>query len=297
VSAPTLALPAPDVVLAAGLYDGMPEPAYLGDPVPGGSLSSSGAVALLPPSCPALYRHRQDNPEPSTDAQRFGSGAHRELLGEGPELFVFEKKLDGRTKAGKAQTKDIAAAVAEGLIPMSAAEHARTQAMVKALREVPAAAALFDPAAGRPEQSGFWLDPETGQWCRVRYDFLPHTAPSGHLIFPDYKTAKAVDDDSIDKAIARWHYHQKVDFYERGALALGLADHVTGVLVFQMSDPPHLVRLVQPDEEARAIGHRRNRRALDLFHDCQTSGKWPGFGDDVYPSRLPVWALYAEPED
>jgi len=296
VSAPTLALPAPDVVTAAGLYDGMPEPAYLADPVPSGSLSSSGAVALLEPSCPALYRYQRDNPSPSTDAQRFGSGAHRELLGEGPDLFLYDR-LDGRTKAGKALAKDIAAAVAEGLIPMTRDEHARTQAMVKALREVPEVAALFDPANGRPEQSGFWRDPETGQWCRCRFDFLPHAAPSGRLIFPDYKTAKAVDDDSIDKAVAKWHYHQKVDLYERGARALGLGDHVTGVLVFQMSDPPHLVRLVQPDEEARAVGHRRNRRALDLFHACQTSGKWPGFGTDVYPSRMPVWALYAEPED
>lgn len=277
-----------------GIYE-MSEPVYLADPVPGGSLSSSGAVKLLPPSCPAIYRWERDHPEPSSEAQTFGSATHKVLLGEGPELFVYEP-IDGRTTAGKALAKDIQQAIAAGLIPVRTADHKKATAMADALRRVPAATALFDPATGAAEQSAFWSDPETGVWCRSRYDFLPHTR-GGRLIFPDYKTAAAVDDDAINKAVAKWRYHQKLDFYERGAVTLGLADIVSGVLVVQMKTPPHLVRIVQPDEEARGIARRRNRRAIDLYAECHATGRWPGFGDDVYSAALPAWELYQEQED
>ena len=47
------------VVDEPGVYDGLDEAAYHADPVPGGSLSASGAKLLLPPSCPALYADRE----------------------------------------------------------------------------------------------------------------------------------------------------------------------------------------------------------------------------------------------
>ncbi|MGW9447058.1 hypothetical protein, partial [Bacillus mobilis] len=44
-----------------GVYDGIPEAVYHRDPVPGGSLSSSGARKLLAPSCPALFKYDQEH--------------------------------------------------------------------------------------------------------------------------------------------------------------------------------------------------------------------------------------------
>src|SRR5260370_38714386 len=78
------------------VYD-MDEATFQGDPVPGGSLSSSGARALLPPSCPARFRYDRDHPV-YKDVFDFGSAAHKLALGAGPELALLAYE-DWRTKA------------------------------------------------------------------------------------------------------------------------------------------------------------------------------------------------------
>ena len=61
----------PLTITAPGVYD-IPAEDYHRDPVPGGSLSSTGARKLLPPSCPAKFRYEQDNPPTPTAALDFG---------------------------------------------------------------------------------------------------------------------------------------------------------------------------------------------------------------------------------
>ena len=77
----------------------MDEATYHGDPVPGGSLSSTGARKLLPPSCPALFRWQQDHPV-HKDVFDFGSAAHRLVLGAGPEIALLDYD-NMRTKAAQ----------------------------------------------------------------------------------------------------------------------------------------------------------------------------------------------------
>ncbi len=69
---------------APGVYD-IPEGAYFADP----ALSCSGAKLLLPPSCPALFRYRQDHPE-HKDVFDFGSAAHKMVLGAGPPIALVD---------------------------------------------------------------------------------------------------------------------------------------------------------------------------------------------------------------
>src|SRR4051812_22650648 len=80
-----------------GLVHGMTDDTYHGDPIPGGSLSSS-FVRQLTYHVPAkaLARHLNRCP---TKAMNLGKAAHTHALGAGPELIVWAH--DGRTKAGK----------------------------------------------------------------------------------------------------------------------------------------------------------------------------------------------------
>src|SRR5690606_30614366 len=67
-----------------GVYDNVPSEVYHSDPVPGGSLSSTGARKLAT-ECPAAFKHWLDNPEPSKKEFDFGTAAHKVVLGDGPE--------------------------------------------------------------------------------------------------------------------------------------------------------------------------------------------------------------------
>lgn len=171
------------VVTEPGIYD-IDVDDYHRDPVPGGSLSSSGARKLLPPSCPAKFRYEQDNPGPS-QARHFdlGHAAHKLVLGVGAPLVVIDA-ANYKTKAAQEQQK---AAHLAGHVPLLTHEHDQVQAMAAAIREHPIAGPLFNPEHGTPEVSLFWRDSPTGIMRRARFDWLPHQYEGRRLIIPDYK--------------------------------------------------------------------------------------------------------------
>lgn len=274
-------------VTRPGVYD-MPLDTYLADPVPGGSLSCSGARLLLPPNCPAIYRWNGDHPQPPKRAFDFGHAAHREVLGNGPDLVVVDAD-DWRTKAAR-EARD--QAYADGAVPLLAHEYIQVQDMAAALRGHRVAATLFHPAHGTPEQSMFWRDPRTEVWLRARLDWQPDSvATSGRLILVDYKTTAAADLDSIQRAVYDRGYYQQAAWYLDGAEQLGMSPKGSAFLfVFQQKTPPYPVTVVELDPVALRLGRERNQRAVHLYAECVSTDNWPGFHDDIATVTLPPWA-------
>lgn len=272
-----------------GVYDAMPEHVYHGDPVPGGSLSSSGARKLLPPSCPARFRHERDHPPASTPSMERGTAAHRLVLGTGAEIVQIAaadwRKKDAQDERDKAR--------ADGKVPLLAAEYRKVQDMAAALRAHPWGSALFDPGRGRPEQSLFWQDAVAGIWRRARLDWLPDADGRSRLVLVDYKTSASADPDSIAKSVYTFGYYMQADWYLDGVRALGISDDPAFVFVFQETAAPYLVNVIQLDWPALRSGHERNRIAIERYRDCMSSGIWPGYNPDIrdIPTiSLPPWA-------
>lgn len=270
-------------ISAPGVYT-IPAQAYHRDPVEGGSLSSTGARLLTPPSTPAHYRHATDNPAPYKKTFSLGHAAHELVLGAGPGIVQVEAG-DWRTKAAQSKRDE---AVAAGLTPLLTHEHEQVQAMADAIRRHPRAGRLFDPARGRPEQTLVWRDAPTGVWCRALIDWLPQLAASGRLVLADYKTCESAGEDAIEKAVYRYGYHMQDAWYRGGAEQLGLAEHVVFAFVFQEKAPPYLVHLIELDAAALRIGRALNRAALNRYAECAKTRRWPGYEDISYIS-LPGW--------
>lgn len=282
------------VVTAPGLYDDIPDDVYHRDPVPGRSLSASGARKLLSPSCPAIFRHEQLHGRPPKKVFEFGSAAHQMVLGAGMPIKVV-KAADWRTKKAQAEAKEIREA---GGIPLLPHEYDQVLAMAAKLREHPLASAMFNPDRGKPEQSLFWRDQRTGVNRRARLDWLPDPGRR-RLVVPDYKTTADASPDSIRKSVHQWGYHQQAPWYLDGVRALGLGDESAAfVFVFQAKEPPYLVTVVQLDDKAMHIGDQRNQRAIDAYLECSTADRWPGYCDDtdIETISLPPWveAKYLE---
>lgn len=273
-------------ITAPGVYD-IPADIYHADPVPGESLSSTGARKLTPPSCPARFRWDTDNPPEPKPEFDIGSAAHKLVLGAGADLVVVDA-VNWQTKKAKEQREEARAA---GRIPVLAAEHRQVQAMAAQVRRHRTAGALFNPLGrGRPEQALFWQDPQTGVWRRAMLDWLPDPS-GGRLLLADYKTTRAADIESIRKAIANYGYHQQAAWYLDGVHALGLAEDAAFLFVFQEKTPPYLIQVVELDTAALRIGRERNRQALEIYRDCREAGVWPGYPDDDIPIiSLPAWA-------
>lgn len=265
----------PEPISVPGVYD-IPADQYHAHP----ALSSSGARRLLPPGCPALFRHEQDNPTPHKREFDFGHAAHKLILGAGPDL-VSVKAPDWRTKAAKEQRD---AAYETGAVPLLAEEYERVMAMADALNEHPLAGPLFDPGRGVAEQALFWNDQPTGVPLRALVDWR-----TGRLVV-DYKSTTCASPDAIVKTVHNYGYFQQGAFYLDGVRALGLAEDPAFVLVFQEKAAPYLVTVVQLDDTALRIGAELNRRAIEVFRDCTESGIWPGYATDITLIGLPAWA-------
>ncbi|MFD5678399.1 PD-(D/E)XK nuclease-like domain-containing protein [Streptomyces sp. NPDC127040] len=275
-------------VTEPGIYD-MTAEEYHQDPVPGGSLSSTGARKLLSPGCPALYRWERDHPQGAKKTFDYGHAAHKLVLGEGPDLVVVDA---ARWDTG-AIKEEVAAIRAAGGIPLKAHELDQIKAMAAVIRQHPIAGPLFTPGSGLAEESIFWRDPATGVWLRCRPDWR---RPG---ICVDYKTTTDASPAAVAKSVDTYGYHQQDPFYTKGLTATGLGDH-RFLFAFQDKNPPYLVTVIELDDEARAIGAAKNRRAVDIYAECQATGRWPDWHGDLteipYLS-LPPWAAKRDAEE
>lgn len=279
----------PETITAPGVYDGIPNDVYHADPVPEGSLSSSGAKKLLPPNCPARFAYEREHGRPPKAAFDFGSAAHKAVLGAGDDLVIVHAD-DWRTRSAK-DARD--QAYGDGKIPLLSRDFDVVEEMADRIREHPVAAALFNPAHGDAEQSLFWVDERSGIWRRARLDWLPHpTGEEGRrLIVADYKTCRSAAPETIAKDVHNYGYHQQAAWYLDGIDALGLADDAVFVFVFQEKDPPYLVTVAELDITAIRIGRHLNRMAIAIYRDCTEAGHWPGYADGrVELLSLPAWA-------
>jgi hypothetical protein len=282
-------LPPATIVTGPGVYD-LPAEQYHADPVPGGSLSSTGVRALLPPSCPARFQYDREHGTPTRKVWELGSAAHKLVLGA----------EEWRSNAVKAE---VAAVRAAGGIPLKPAEYDQVHAMAEALRAHPFAGQLFAPGSGRAEQTLVWAehamisaatdgDPlAKGAYvrCRALLDWLPNPG-GGRLILPDYKSCVSAAPAKAERAMADHGYHIQLRFYRRAVIALGLGGEDTrGVLVMQEKTPPFLVTVIEPDETANRMADIRIREALDIYAECTATGRWPGYADDVVLAELPPW--------
>lgn len=275
------------IITEPGIYPDVSESEYHADPVAGGSLSSTGARRILPPGCPAKFRHGQQHPTPPSTAMNFGSAAHTRVLGAGPQLAKVPAK-DWRTKNAKMMRQ---VALAFDRIPVLPAEFSTVEAMADAIKAHPLASTLLDPDRGVPERTIVWQDETTGVWCRARLDWIPF----GTRFFTDYKTAISAEQESFGRSVYTYGYHQQAAWYLDGVQALGLADTDAAFLfIVQEKDPPYLVTVNELDATALEVGRARNRWARTVYAECVKAEKWPGYSDDVSQISLPQWALKRE---
>jgi len=258
-----------------GLVFDMDDETYHGDPIEGGSLSSSLARRLTEHvPAKAFARHYDRQP---TKAMNLGKAAHLYALGAGPEMIVWQH--DGRTKAGKEERAERAADVAaERIIAVTETERAQVLGMAAALRADPEVAAILD--AGTPEVSVFWQ--EQGAWCRGRFDLLGDVGD-------DYKTCDDASARGFEQSMSKYGYHQQADFYLRGLRAIG---HPAGNepmrFICQEKQAPYLVQVHTCDDLAMEIAAALNDRAIGIFAACQASGELAGYPTlQAEPTALP----------
>lgn len=274
------------------IVDGLPADEYHADRT---SISSSGLRALLPPGCPAQFKHDRDHPPAPKREFDLGHAAHKLVLGEGEEIVVTEWE-DWRTKAAREERDEIRA---NGAVPLLFHEGEQVQAMAEAIRRHPHAGPLFAPGNGIAERSIYWTHADSGVRVRVRPDWLM-VRPDVTLVV-DLKTAADASPDGFSKSIESYSYHQQGALYLDGVEAAGLAPEGARFLfVVQSKKPPYLVTVRELKDQDQDIGRARNEVALRIYRDCIASDEWPdwtGPVDQIPQIGMPSWATLRQAEE
>lgn len=268
------------VITEPGLYTRLSHEQYHADPIPGGSLSSTGARKLTPPDgSPARFKYDQGHPEHKR-AFDLGQLAHNQLTDTGPEIVVLDE--DNFRKQKTRDDRDDA--YAAGQVPVLPQDMDTVYDMMKALERHPWAAALFERGSGQPEPSMFWQD--EGIWRRSRPDMISHrTHPKTHqLMVAEYKTAPSAEKHNFTKHSYNLGYHQQAAWIcdaVRGVGILPPDEDPMFLFVVQEKKQPYIVNVIEAPSDALMWGRLLNAEAISIYKQCRRLNRWPGYSEDI----------------
>jgi hypothetical protein len=253
------------------------------------SLSQSGARRLVPPSCPAKFKQLRDNPPKPKAEYTFGHAAHKLVLGKGAEIIEVNES-SWRSKAAQ----EIRATACNGVAPMLTHELNQARAMADAVKAHPYAGPLFDE--GHAELSMYHTDPSTGVRLRGRLDWL--RLQDGRHVIIDFKTSTTAEPAEFVRKGTNFGYHMQTAWYLDLVKAAVPGSDPRFLFVVCEKDLPHLVSVIELDDEAIGEGRRLNRIAIETYAECTASDVWPSYpnNDEVQLMSLPYWAIDDEME-
>ncbi len=144
-------------------------------------------------------------------------------------------------------------------------------------------------SAGYSECSVFWVDKDTGIYCKARPDHVHPTGPRSVQLL-DLKSTVDESPNGFGRTAARLGYHRQAAHYCAGfAQATGMKVEAF-VLGAVTSQPPVLaVPYVLTDEiAAQAVDERRE--LMELYARCQRENHWPSYGTGHQLLDFPAYA-------
>lgn len=255
-----------------GIIDGLSNSAYHG----ARDWLGSTSLKTLALKTPAHYKYESANPKES-DAFLVGTAFHSLTLEDDRDSIEL---VDAATWTGKAAKEAKNAAIANGKNPLLAKDMPVIEAMRDAVFAHPLAKKLFTGHVA--EQSFFWE--EDGLKLKARPD-----AQNLGLI-GDLKSCLSADPKDFARTAYSLGYFMSAAHYQDGVYEL-TGERLPFVFVNVEKTKPHLVSVIELDQDALDHGHRMLDRAKRIYRECTETGNWPGYAQYSKIS-LPRWAEY-----
>lgn len=242
--------------------------------------ASSTAIRALMKSSPAHAKAGLvDSDSPSL---RLGTAVHAAVLEPHryDGLVRVEPKVDRRTKEGKALWESFELSMMPGQVRISQEQAAIVSAIKERVWNSAACAALLDEAQQR-EVSVF--SEVEGVMCKCRCDAF------GNGLVVDVKTTSGLaTQDEFSKALWNFGYGIQAAFYRMVLDRAGLrADRFAWIVC--ETNPPHGIACFSIRSGTLDYFEPAIEQALRTWSDCETSGRWPSYPDEVMELELPPW--------
>lgn len=249
-------------------------------------LSSTGARRLL--DSPARFRYYEDHPQPHKAAFDLGTAAHTKILGVGANTIVYPP--EHLTPSGNVSTSKGTKAWedeqrAAGLIPITAQDARRVDAMAEAVLAEPEARVILERVTGREVTIIQEID---GVPVRARFDML------GDGEAADLKTGRDAS-PRFNKSVASFGYHLQRRWYDDAYYAETGERLRDFPLIVVESAEPHAVGVYDLDFNYHDVAGEKCEQARRIYRQCVESGEWPWYGRRTLPA--PVWVLVEDQEE
>lgn len=271
-----------------GFYTDVPSADYHADCCPAPSLSSGVARTIVRQSPAHAYLEhirlggRKSDPTPD---MILGGYVHALLSGQLDDYAVgsFDNYTTKAAKEWRDEMED------GGRQPILEKTVDRATRIETALREKAALGITNSPfETGEPEVTAVWQEDQF--WFRARYDRLIQDE-NGFADIWDFKTTTDVSPEALTRKIIEEGYHIQAAHYLRGltAIAPGYRGRTSFILAFVEVDRPHAVRRVPICEGFLSMGKTILDRAILLWRESLSSGKWPDYSEESLILTPPVW--------
>lgn len=256
-------------------------------------------IKTLIQKSPAHYLHALENPIEPTPAMKLGSAIHLAALE--PKLFkertIVPPIFEGKTAKGEMTTNLNAKEVREkhdrwhlenhGKHIVTREQYDQIDGILKSLSKHKRACQLMSD--GHAEESFFWKDPESGLQCKSRPDFYRNGRTVVQL-----KTTEDASWESFRKDIANYGYHIGASM-EMDALTAVLGTPFDEYVIIAVErSAPFAVQCFQLGERSLQEGQELFYKGLKTLKQCQESGIYPAYADDLVYTDIPDWAFKPE---
>lgn len=276
------------IISEPGIVSGVPMGFYHSQCCIGPSVSSSQIRTVEKRSLKHAYKDWSGNPnrEPPEDKPHFGFGRYvHDVAAEDHEALaknfsIRPDKWDSwRTKDAKAWR---AQEILDGRSVMTPEDVVAAQGLIAELQAHPTIRAGI--LQGLVEHSIFWIDADTGIWCKSRPDVIP--VDSGMVV--DLKTTTDASPAAVRRAIGEWSYHIQLGMVHEGLMSFGYLMEEFVLLFIEKEDPWGINHKPLPSHDID-YGRRQLRRTLDRWKVALDTGEWEGYQDDEVEGGLPDW--------
>lgn len=225
-----------------------------------------------------------------TAAQLVGNMAHCAILE--PAKFHDRYRVGPSVNKNTKVWKEFCETLPAGCSAIDEEDYEKAMSMGRSALLLPDFAAALQN--GAPEESAYWVDPETGVMCRCRPDWRYSPSP-GQVVLFDVKTYKDASEFEFARQVARMRYDVQDAFYTDGYAAATKDQpspcEVLGfVFIAIETEYPYQANAFMLDEESREAGRAKYRRNLATYAACMRDNRWPGYGDAIKVISMPAWA-------
>jgi exodeoxyribonuclease VIII len=236
---------------------------------------NSSSLKIINSKTPAHYFESLNSERKENGALRFGTALHCKILEPDSfdSLYIAMGEINRTTKAGKSAYAELEET---GKTILTDIELETIIGISKSIEKVPGLSGIL--TYGIKELSVFTEDRK----CRL-------DCYNGKFIF-DLKTCIDASPHGFSKQIYNYGYHIQAAWYLDTCALAGL-DVNAFILIAIEKTAPYAVGIYQIGEESLKLGRYQYQKALEKFKECEVSGKWPGYSQNIETINVPNWAL------